>query len=445
MSAVGQSRQPGVYAQDVFAAPAPTFVTGVPIFLGYAPAGPVNQPELVYLWSQFQALYHHTPSATTAPSSSATVSQDSVGSGPSGHLSHAVRGFFDNGGQLCSVIRLNPGTSTGPVPPTVALTEGLQAAARVELADLVCAPDIVLRPPGQTDADHLSEVAAQQHAVLEHCHRLGNRTALLDAVGPGPASRRAEVAAVVAQRRALFAPPGLPPGADEPLSQEHAERNSWGALYHPWVIPDSGGSSTTVPPCGHLAGSIAATDIRSGVHHPPANVALAGIHALTEDLSATEQARLLDAGVNILRALPGQGIRAWGTSTTTTDPDLAPLNVRRLLVTVTRWLEQFLSDLAFEPHTPELWLRVMREVGAFLAALYRQGALRGATPDEAFSVRCDADTNPIETRHRGLLIVDLSFTPVLPAERLNVRVIHGGDGLSITDQPQLGAEPTPAP
>jgi len=64
----------------------------------------------------------------------------------------------------------------------------------------------------------------------------------------------------------------------------------------------------------------------------------------------------------------------------------------------------------------DLWQRVKRTINAFLMGLWRQGALVGATPGEAFYVKCDAETNPPESVDQGKLVVEIGISPVKPAE-----------------------------
>ena len=63
-----------------------------------------------------------------------------------------------------------------------------------------------------------------------------------------------------------------------------------------------------------------------------------------------------------------------------------------------------------------LWERVKRTINAFLRTLWREGALFGATADEAFFVKCDAETNPPESIDLGRLVVEVGIAPVKPAE-----------------------------
>ena len=105
--------------------------------------------------------------------------------------------------------------------------------------------------------------------------------------------------------------------------------------------------------------------------------------------------------MNCLRAVPGRGIRVWGARTLSGDPTGSHIGARRVFLTMGRWLERFLTQLAFEPNDVRLWVRIMRELTAYLDGLFQGGALKGRTPEEAFFVKCDSETNPPEVTGRG--------------------------------------------
>src|SRR5438105_8103795 len=147
---------PGVYLQDVFPPPAPSLLTGVPAFLGYAGDGKPGGPYPLTLWPQFEKRFG--------------VPRDD------GFLGYAVRGFFENGGLLCYVVPLDK-TAT----PLTALRGGLTALQDSGAVDLVCAPDI-MASASLTGTPDVDAVTALQAEVLADCQRTGGRFAILDAV-----------------------------------------------------------------------------------------------------------------------------------------------------------------------------------------------------------------------------------------------------------------------
>ena len=201
-------------------------------------------------------------------------------------------------------------------------------------------------------------------------------------------------------------------GLTEPLN---------GALYYPWLQT---GQDQWVPPCGHVAGIFARTDASVGVFKAPANEEVRDALDLEVAIDKPLQDRLNPEGVNCLRVFPGRGIRVWGARTLNRDPAWRHINVRRLCLTVGRWVDRNMTWAAFEPNDPRLWVRIQRELHPYLTGLWRAGALQGQTPAEGFYVRCDADTNPPETREVGQVVTEIGLAATAPAEFIVVRIIH---------------------
>src|SRR5581483_8452606 len=116
------------------------------------------------------------------------------------------------------------------------------------------------------------------------------------------------------------------------------------------------------------------------VHKAPANEMVAGVLDLWVNLAADAIGQLYTQGVNCLRAVPGRGIRVWGARTLSDDADWQSVGARRVFLTTGRWLEEFLAPLAYEPNDIRLWVRIMRELTAYLDNLFQRGGLKGRTP-----------------------------------------------------------------
>jgi uncharacterized protein len=382
---------PGVYRQDVFPPPPPILLTGVPVFLGYTHAAPelVNVPQRLTLWPQLEAL---------------------LGPPADGYLADAVRGFFENNGVLCYVVPLEDAGS-----PVAELQAGLAAAADLDAVDLVCAPDI-MRGTSLVVAPDVDAVVALQVEVLADCRSVGGRFAILDVVLTSATEVVEEQRAALVQRA--------------PLAGED------GALYYPWLwVPGRDGPPLYVPPCGHLAGAYARSDQRVGVHKAPANEAIEGVLDLRVNLTEDEVGRLYAQGVNCSRARPGRGIRVWGARTLSADPAWRHVGARRVFLTVGRWVERFMAELVGEPNDVRLWVRIMRELTAYLDGLFERGALKGRSPDEAFFVKCDSETNPPEVRDAGMVVTHVGLALAAPAEFVVARIIHGASGVSVQPGP----------
>ena len=191
-----------------------------------------------------------------------------------------------------------------------------------------------------------------------------------------------------------------------------------------------------VPPCGHIAGVYARTDAWTGIHKAPANEALEGVLDLETQLARPDQERLNAKGINCLCAFPGRGIRVWGARTLSQRPEWAYINVRRLFLTAGRWVERRMADVAFEPNDIRLWTRIERDLTAYFETLFRHGVLKGNTPEEAFFVTCDAETNPPEVRDTGCAVTEIGLAPAVPNEFVVVRIIHGTSGPALSEPTQ---------
>jgi uncharacterized protein len=387
-------KTPGVYLEDVFVKPAAQLPTGVAGFVGFADSlsagGPaLNSPVALHRKEDFTVLF-----SSRADS----------------YLNEAVTGFFGNGGVRCYVVRADPEAGGGRAK---ALQTAIATLASLTDLDLVAVPDAMsLLDGGQFDIAAIKQV---QQYTLAHCAEQGDRLAILDAL---PRNTLAGTAAesVLKQRDALTI------GQTEPVN---------GALYFPWIQTLTSGDRF-VPPCGHVGGIFARSDARVGVFKAPANEEIAGVLDLDTNVDNGLQDELNPQGVNCLRAFPRRGIRVWGARTLSRDPNWRYINVRRLFLTLRRWIDQNMGWATFEPNEPRLWVRIQRELTTYLNRLLQDGALKGATPSEAFYVKCDAETNPNDLREVGEVVTEIGLAPLTPAEFIVVRIIHrgGANGVS---------------
>lgn len=279
--------------------------------------------------------------------------------------------------------------------------EGVGALEALDDVTMVAAPDLMtsyLR--GDIDLDG---VKAVQTAMVNHCERMKYRFAVIDS------------------------PPDMNPQQIADWRMKGAGYDTkYGALYYPWIAVanplSSNGASMLVPPSGHMAGIYARTDSERGVHKAPANEVVMGSVGLEINVTKGEQDSLNPMGVNCIRAFPGRGIRVWGARTLSSDPAWRYINVRRLFNYVEASIENGTQWVVFEPNDQNLWARVRRDVSAFLRLVWRSGALFGATPEEAFYVKCDEELNPSEVRDAGQLIIEVGLAPVKPAEFVIFRI-----------------------
>ncbi|PSL55897.1 hypothetical protein B0I31_104188 [Saccharothrix carnea] len=288
---------------------------------------------------------------------------------------------------------------------------GFGGLENVDEVTMVAVPDLM--SAYQRGLIDLEGVQTVQAAVISHCEQMGDRVAVLDP------------------------PPGLSAQRVHKWRMEEANHDSrYATLYYPWikVFDPAGGRNTFVPPSGHIAGVWARSDAERGVHKAPANETIRGAVDLETTLSKSEQDLLNPVGVNCVRTFPGRGIRIWGARTLSSDPAWRYLNVRRLF----NYLEESIllgtQWVVFEPNDDRLWAGIRRNITAFLTEQWRQGALFGRTPDEAFYVKCDRDNNPPESVDLGQVVCEIGVAPVKPAEFVVFRLSQFSDNTSLVSE-----------
>jgi phage tail sheath protein FI len=395
MAAIWADKSPGVYREDTFLKPEPRLPTGVAGFVGFAkpvdpekrpvaPGTPVKRPVAP---CTPVALHHREDFALYFE-----ADKDS-------YLEEAVSGFFANGGARCYVAYAERAPNPSEAKAKAAVQRAIESLAPKHDLDVIAFPDAV------TLGDAMAEY---QGLLLKHCAEQGDRFAILDV----PEDKSAKMAGE--HRDAIVRAAEVCPAAMS------------GALYYPWIKiadPKDPKKTVDVPPSGHVAGVFARSDARVGVFKAPANEEVLGAIDLETGVSADIQEQLNPQGINCLRAFPGRGIRVWGARTLSTDPQWRYVNVRRLFITLRRWIDASMAWAVFEPNTPALWSRIERELGEYFRGLWRLGALQGRTAEHAFYVKCDAETNPPGAPSERV-VTEIGLAPTVPAEFVVVRIVH---------------------
>lgn len=326
----------------------------------------------------------------------------------------SVQGFYDNGGGKSYVYMMGTPDLDCSIRGDGASKVGLHAFDDCEDMAIHAAPGLNF---------------AQQQEMLQHCEVRRDRFAVLD----GP---------IVSQ-------------GDTPIP---ASDKGYGAMYVPWVkvtkpnwfVGDAhvkidgplrrkliklGKNEAYVPPSGHVVGVMARVDNSRGVHKAPANEMMLGITGLSQNINRLEQGQYNDRGINVVRDFKDRGIRIWGARTlaTKSDPSWKYINVRRLFIMVEQSILSGSQWAVFEPNDKFLWSKLSRDVSAFLMRVWRSGALFGATAEDAFYVKCDAETNPQYLIDAGQVNVQVGIAPVKPAEFVVFSIGQWDGGASINE------------
>lgn len=205
----------------------------------------------------------------------------------------------------------------------------------------------------------------------------------------------------------------------------------YGALYAPWIqvfdpIGIGANPMKWVPPTGHVMGVYARVETTRGIWKAPAGDEANIVGALDVEyrLSDAEHTDLVKNGsVNGIRVVPRSGIVVDASRTLSTDTRWLYVNVRLLFNYVKSSLMGGLRWVRQEPNRDTLWNAVkFNSVTPFLLGLWRQGAFGTGTPEQVFTVICDASNNPPEEVDKGNFKLEVYFYPSKPAETIIIIV-----------------------
>jgi uncharacterized protein len=350
--------------------------TDVAAFVGTAARGLVDEPIVVGSWREFSALFG--------------------GAAPGCGLPYAVSDFLANGGRRAVVLRV-PGTGAVTADALVRRAdEGLHALERA------LPFGVLALPPAEGDVDPAAAAAAYEWCVAQRV------MLLLD----GPTG--------------WASPEDVP---DRPGSAVGASGPDV-AVYWPRLRqsdPLNPGSQRLRSVVGAVAGVIARNDRRHGPWKAPAgrDGTVVGVDGLATTVDQATVGRLSRRGVNTLRAFPGLGVQVWGARTLSEDPEWRYLPVRRLALLVEESLRRGLAWAVFAAADEGTWSAVRSLSTDFLVDLWRRGAFPGATPSEAFWVRCGRDTMTQADIAAGRLTLVVGLAPLRPAEFTTLRLQLG--------------------
>jgi phage tail sheath protein FI len=213
-----------------------------------------------------------------------------------------------------------------------------------------------------------------------------------------------------------------------------APRSTNGAVYFPYIksTDPSTGAAIELPPSGAVAGIYARTDTNRGVWKAPA-----GLEALVKNTTGVVdtgrmtdlmQGKLNVAGIDCLRTFPGVGTVVFGARTlvgqtfNTAFQQWRYVPVRRMALFLEQTLYRNLGWAVFEPNDLPLWVAIRTSIEGFMLTLFHQGAFQGATPSQAFQVKCDATTTTQQDIDNGIVNIIVAFAPLKPAEFVIIKI-----------------------
>jgi hypothetical protein len=307
-------------------------------------------------------------------------------------------------GKLCNVLTNgSDGTISGPTSVDFMATgggpgkrSGIEAFRDIDEVSIIAAP-------GVTDVN-------VQLSLIDHCEELKDRFAVLD----------------------------IPENSQKVSDAQGHRRNfdsSYAAVYHPWVkvYDPLEKRDIFIPPSGSIIGIYSRSDQERGVHKAPANEVVRGATDLKYLINKGEQDILNPDGINVIRSFAGRGIRVWGARTCSSNSLWKYINVRRLFLFLEESIDEGTQWVVFEPNDEKLWARVKQSITQFLTRVWKDGALMGTTPEEAFFVKCDRTTMTQDDIDNGRLIVLIGVAPVKPAEFVIFRIAQWTGGSQVSE------------
>ena len=280
---------------------------------------------------------------------------------------------------------------------SVSFEDGMELLESIDDVSIVAAPGY--------SALNSTTFGTVQSQLISHCERMKYRYAVLDT----PVNQTVNGARTV---RA---------GMD----------STYAALYYPWVRvanplwrpgQDQIEREINLPPSGFVTGIYARNDINRGVWKAPANEIVRGALRFERDITTGQQEVLNPEGVNCLRYFFGRGYRVWGARSATSDPEYKYVNLQRYMIYLQHSIYDSTQWAVFEPNGPRLWANITDTVTSFLFNEWRNGALLGVTPKEAFQVRCGRETMTQADLDNGRLICEVGVALLRPAEFVIFRV-----------------------
>ncbi|MDD4297706.1 MAG: phage tail sheath subtilisin-like domain-containing protein [Ruminiclostridium sp.] len=364
---------PGVYVEEIqLNRPIQGVFTDITAFVGITETKPVgNDPLLIRSFLEYQQHYGgYLPESM----------------GQYGVLPYAVKSFFENGGTRCYIISIKPEDINHIVSDDF-LGEGIKELEQLKDVRIVAVP-------GVFDLDI-------QQGLIDHCEAMKDRFAIMDM------------------------PTEVMDVHDLLEHRDHFD-SSYAAFYHPWIQTHNleTGEARYIPPSGAIAGIYCANDRTRGVHKTPANIPVAGITDLKYTVTENELQALNVDGINVIRLFQGRGNMVWGARTCSSDEEYKYINVKRYVLYLNQSIREGTEWIVFEPNNEQLWAKTIQSVDNFLNNEWRNGALMGTKPDEAYFVKMDRTTMTANDIEQGKKIMILGVAVIKPAEFLVISVFQ---------------------
>ena len=466
-----EPKTPGVYIEEISTLPASIAAveTAIPAFIGYTEKAEkqgdstalVNVPTRITSLLEFIEIFGEpnpetftlTIGDTYDSTSGDLVSRDFIASvaSPTGYLLYySLQMYFNNGGGPCYIVSVGTGfagIALGTAEPKAGLLGGIAATEIVDEPTLLVFPDAA-------SLGTVTEYGQVVQAALAQCNKLQDRFTICDAYDDGTSSSignfRNAIGNDYLKYGAAYHPylkTTLNYAIDDTSTISHTKTNDPGGTPNYGVTLSALKASDPsifrslqveinkvyieLPPSGAIAGVYARVDKDRGVWKAPANVGLSSTTAPTVKVTHEQQASLnvdptAGKSIDVIRAFAGKGILVWGARTLAgNDNEWRYVPVRRLFIFVEESVKKATAFVVFEPNDANTWIRVKTMIENFLTGIWREGALAGAKPEEAFYVKVGlGETMTAQNILEGEMIVEIGMAAVRPAEFIILKFSH---------------------
>lgn len=466
--------------ESAFPSSAVQVATAIPAFIGYTEKAIrgtkslVNVPTRITSLTEFHQMFGGAPKTTfKIAADPATGFKIAVDATTKFNLYRSMRLFFSNGGSTCYIVSSGSYDYEGGVKykslNDPATEGGVASLLKFPEPTMVVIPDAVLLS-GQ-DCSQL------QKDMLMHCGKdMKSRVAILD-VHNGDQARTNDESDVVtlsreglgteflqwgasyypflnttivqvdevdfsnisnleelitilnAEADAIYAEQDAKLIKDEvaKLTQSNDPLNLHQTLLaklptYKAVLADVRSTLNILPPSGAVAGVISMVDGEVGVFKSPANVSVGSVVSpavnITSRIQEDLNLPLNGKAINAIRSFPGKGVLIWGARTLDgNSQDWRYLSVRRTVIMIEQSLKIASESYVFEPNVVNTWVAVKGMMTNFLTDQWKQGALAGAVPEDAFSVDIGlgATMTPVDILD-GIMRVTVKLAVTRPAE-----------------------------
>lgn len=463
-------RSPDVYVEEisVFPPSVAEVETAIPAFIGYTEKAKKNadkdlilKPTKIYSLKDYERYYGYPKddkvSVSVSGDDTKGYSVDSVSEPEVKYtMYYNLKMFFDNGGGQCYIISVGTYQDQAVIALKGEEGEGADAGTKYGLEDgldvleLEDEPTLIVIP----EAVNLSEqeYASLVKKVLTQCSKLRDRFAIFDIYG-GSEDLDTEK---IQEKRVHFGTEYLKYGAayypyikttmNYHVSDKEDNIDVIVGEEEPHNLSSFKSAKTSIynsvkmalkeyfvvlPPSAAVAGIYAATDSNHGVWKAPANVGLKSVIEPMVKINNTKQGFLnydssSGRSINAIRSFSGKGTMVWGARTLAgNDNEWRYVPVRRLFNMVEESVKKSTSWAVFEPNDANTWVKVRGSIENYLIQKWREGALAGATPKQAFFVKCGLGVT-MTAQHilEGTMNVEIGMAAVRPAEFIVLKFSH---------------------